>query len=559
MRPGAPAAAPPPRKPGVPQWVIPAAIVGVLAIVGIVVVASGGDDDEKSTGGTGVTTTVNGGSSTSSTTGPTTTFIMGPGEVLAEPADDVGPLPFTDPVVTDDNPTVVTTVPPSTTTTSVAGSTTTAPVTTVATGTTVAGETTIPTTVGGGGGQQPQTITPTPGDRPGLYGGTRNKYECDPEKMITFLEANPAKAAAWAGVQGILVSEIATYIRSLLPVTLLGDTRVTNYGFENGFAPARQVVLQYGTKVLVDDKGTPRARCYCGNPLGPPVLNPGPTTYTGKPWSGFNPTTIVVIIPANEPIDILILRDPTTLIISIGRPMDGGPDVDPPLPPPTTTVAPTTSPPTTSPPTTAAPATAPPTTEAPTTTVAPTTAPPTTEPPPAENIAKGSVTNVDASTTYTKDPTQDYSPPEAFDGDYTSSWFSAGDEDRTCVNPVNPGRSCSELVWENATETDVFIESLGIFNNVENPLLQTANKFGFNSVYVQVFALDGTRTFPADPNTDPAGVNFDLNGSGTDPNLDIPINVKGHRVVLLFEGHDDPTCGGISELEVRATPITGIV
>lgn len=544
--------APAPRR-GVPPWAIPAAIVAVLAIVLVVIVASGGDDDENAADdGTGVTATTVAGNSPTGTAAPTTTFLVGPGEVLAEPANDIGPIPFTDPVADPDLPAVSTTVAPSTTTTLVADTTTSS-------------DPSAPsTTVGGGGGTLPQAIPPVQGNVPGLYGGTNNDRVCDPEQMITFLEANPQKAAAWAGAQGIAVSEIATYIRTLTPVLLMSDTRLTNYGFQNGAATKRQVVLQAGTAVLVDRFGTPRARCLCGNPLGPPELNPGPTTtYTGKPWTGFSPTTIIVVVPADEPIDIIILRDPNTLVISVGRPVGtaGGSDVAP----PPTTVVPTTAPPTTTatatteaPPTTEVATTVPETTAAPTTLPETTVAPTTTAPPPASNIAAGS-TKVDASTVYTKDPSQDFSPSKAFDGRYDTSWFSAGVEDRNCVHPFDSAKTCSLLAWENQTETDVFIESIGIVNNEQNPLLQTANKFGFNSVYVQVFDLVGTRTYPADPNADAAGVNFSLNGAGLDPNLDIPINVRGYRVLLLFEGHDDPTCGGISELEIYASPIIGIV
>ena len=141
----------------------------------------------------------------------------------------------------------------------------------------------------------------------------------------------------------------------------------------------------------------------------------------------------------------------------------------------------------------------------------------------------------------------------------TTSWFSAGDADRTCVHPFNNTKSCSELTWENATEVDVFIENLVIKNNARHPALRTDNKFGFNSVLVQVFDLAGNQTFPL-PGSDPAAAFISLNGGGLDPSpLGVPINVKGYRVVLLFEGHDDPTCGGISELEIYASPIIGIV
>src|SRR4051794_25212904 len=46
------------------------------------------------------------------------------------------------------------------------------------------------------------------GSLPGLYGGTRDYATCDAEKLVTFLEQNPDKAAAWSSVLGIEVTEI---------------------------------------------------------------------------------------------------------------------------------------------------------------------------------------------------------------------------------------------------------------------------------------------------------------------------------------------------------------
>jgi hypothetical protein len=42
---------------------------------------------------------------------------------------------------------------------------------------------------------------------------------------------------------------------------------------------------------------------------------------------------------------------------------------------------------------------------------------------------------------------------------------------------------------------------------------------------------------------------IDLSGS-PDPNVNIQPNVVGDRIVLTFTGHEDPGCGGFSELQV---------
>jgi hypothetical protein len=84
---------------------------------------------------------------------------------------------------------------------------------------------------------------------------------------------------------------------------------VTNHGFANGVATPYQAVLQAGTAVLVDHYGTPRARCYCGNPLLP-ALHPAHPRYTGSYWPGFNSTTIIVVIIPPQPVTTLTLADP---------------------------------------------------------------------------------------------------------------------------------------------------------------------------------------------------------------------------------------------------------
>jgi serine/threonine protein kinase len=178
-----------------------------------------------------------------------------------------------------------------------------------------------------------QAVTSVTGNAPGLYGGTRNNASCDREQMITFLAANPVKGRAWAQVEGITPADIPDYIRSLTPVVLRYDTRVTNHGFTNGVALPYQSVLQAGTAVLVDRYGVPRARCYCGNPLLPPIPRPVTPTYTGPPWPAFQPTTIIIVVQSPQPIQVLTLADPNML--PFGRPVgtDGTSDGDaPPVP-----------------------------------------------------------------------------------------------------------------------------------------------------------------------------------------------------------------------------------
>jgi hypothetical protein len=148
------------------------------------------------------------------------------------------------------------------------------------------------------------------GNTPGLYGGTQQLSVCDAASMVAFLLANPAKAAAWAGVEGISASQIAAYVATLTDTVLRVDTRVTNHGFVNGAATTIQEVLQAGTAVLVDRFGVPRARCYCGNPLTPPVAVANPQ-YTGPNWSGFEPSQTEVIEPGPAVTTLVLIGIPT--------------------------------------------------------------------------------------------------------------------------------------------------------------------------------------------------------------------------------------------------------
>jgi hypothetical protein len=210
-------------------------------------------------------------------------------------------------------------------------------------------------------------ISAQSGGTPGLYGGTQDNSTCSPEGMIAFLEQETDHGRAWAEVQGIDPSQLRAYISRLTPAFLPGDTRVTNHGFRDGRATAFQAVLQAGTAVLVDDRGMPRARCACGNPLTPPTPVAAAPVYTGQAWPGFRPEAVTTIAPARQALDALVLTDIDTGE-TFRRPVgtDGGAD-GPVDSTPATTSAPTTAPPTTAPRTTSSPTTTP--TTAPATTL----------------------------------------------------------------------------------------------------------------------------------------------------------------------------------------------
>jgi hypothetical protein len=148
------------------------------------------------------------------------------------------------------------------------------------------------------------------GGAPGLYGGTRNAASCDVEKQIKALRADPAKNKAFASVARVAPSDVPAHLRSLTPVQLRIDTRVTNHGYRDGAATSYQAVLQTGTAVLIDDRGEPRVRCACGNPLTRPVAQQGTPRRTGDSWPSYNPSSVVAVSPAKQPVKSFVVYDP---------------------------------------------------------------------------------------------------------------------------------------------------------------------------------------------------------------------------------------------------------
>ncbi|WP_129305394.1 DUF6777 domain-containing protein [Streptomyces sp. L2] len=146
------------------------------------------------------------------------------------------------------------------------------------------------------------------GATPGLYGGTAHVAGCDVERQIGYLAADPAKGVAFAQGAGISPASVPGYLRGLTPVVLRADTRVTNHGYQDGRATEFQSLLQAGTAVLVDDRGVPRVRCACGNPLRPPTAHSGSAT-GGTGWSGYRPAEVVEVAPAPHAVTSITIVD----------------------------------------------------------------------------------------------------------------------------------------------------------------------------------------------------------------------------------------------------------
>ncbi|MFI9051049.1 DUF6777 domain-containing protein [Streptomyces sp. NPDC053427] len=228
----------------------------------------------------------------------------GAGEVFLQPAAAAGPDPFTKSTAKQSSP------PPTPTPSASSATPSGAP----------------PGTAGG---------TPTyQGSDPGLYGGSRNTTSCDVEQQIRFLKSDQAKARAFADTTGIDVGAVPSFLRSLTPVQLRRDTRVTNHGFKDGKATGFQSVLQAGTAVLVDSRGMPRVRCACGNPLQRPVPLSSRARTAGTAWPGYRASNTVAVQPATTEVRSFVLYDPETGQY-FRRPEGGDGNTDRWTPPPT--------------------------------------------------------------------------------------------------------------------------------------------------------------------------------------------------------------------------------
>ncbi|MFF0273508.1 DUF6777 domain-containing protein [Streptomyces sp. NPDC094447] len=144
------------------------------------------------------------------------------------------------------------------------------------------------------------------GSTPGLYGGTRAEGSCDVERQVAFLTADQDRTGAFAEAAGIPESNVSDWLRGLTPVVLRADTRVTNHGYRDGRANAFQSVLQTGTAVLVDQYGSPRVRCACGNPLRTPAAA-REGIHQGEPWDDFDPDRVIVVRPTTTVVTSLVI------------------------------------------------------------------------------------------------------------------------------------------------------------------------------------------------------------------------------------------------------------
>jgi hypothetical protein len=243
-------------------------------------------------------------------------------------------------------------------------------------------------------------------------------------------------------------------------------------------------VLQAGTAVLVDRNGVPRVKCACGNPLLGPSEVQGTIEYQGTKWTGFSATQVGLVVPAQDPVQTFVLKDPTSGA-TFGRPagLDAGPDVDATIDGVTTTT--------------------------------------TTPRQPSDITHQGQVS---ASSTF---PGGEFPARLSVDGNTRTSWFSSGPG----------GDGTTTYTWQGP---EAQLQSVKVVSNQNHPQFPTG--FGFGNVTLQIFNAAGAKVFEQ---------SSPLPGT-PDPDVIFQPNMAGNKIVLVFSGHEDPTCGGFSELQVVA-------
>ncbi len=173
---------------------------------------------------------------------------------------------------------------------------------------------------------------------PGLYGAQRGQSACDTTTLVNELDANPEKLEAFARALALQPSELLSTVSGMVAVVLRSDTLTVDHDFKDGDAVSRLAVLQAGTPVLVDGLGVPVIRCTSGSPLQNVAALPDDAVFEGDEWDDFAPESVITVLPADDPIEVLVVIDPATLepflrgIPTEEIPLDSPPvDIDLPL------------------------------------------------------------------------------------------------------------------------------------------------------------------------------------------------------------------------------------
>ncbi|MCI2418367.1 hypothetical protein MOQ72_13090 [Saccharopolyspora sp. K220] len=160
------------------------------------------------------------------------------------------------------------------------------------------------------------------GDTSGLFADNGDTPACDAQSLVSNLQADDAKAQAWAEVEGIKAADIPAFVKSLTPVVLRSDTSVTSHGYDAGKFVPYPAVLQAGTAVFIDGHGQPTVKCFNGNPLTKSDANQQ-GGYAGAGWAGFQPGSVTMIQPSSH-----VINEHSLVDVDTGGPVNrpGGPN-----------------------------------------------------------------------------------------------------------------------------------------------------------------------------------------------------------------------------------------
>ena len=155
------------------------------------------------------------------------------------------------------------------------------------------------------------SFEPVPGSEPRLYGRVDRQAPCDLDGLIDHFDNRNELTEVVAGVLDVSALQLSSFLRSYVAVATTRDTFVVDHRLVDGAAVPSPAVLEAGTTVLIDDLGLPRLRCGSASPLTQPDAEDlvGDAEPVGEPWAGFDPSRLVVVVRAPEPLTRLDLAE----------------------------------------------------------------------------------------------------------------------------------------------------------------------------------------------------------------------------------------------------------
>ena len=157
----------------------------------------------------------------------------------------------------------------------------------------------------------PNTAGSFPGNTPGLYGGTLNSLELRPRGDGGVPPGQPGEGGRVGRGARDRVADIPGYVAQLTPVILRSrhlchQPRLRERQGDHVALGAAGRHRGAGGRF-----GTPRVKCYCGNPLTP-AGTPSEPRFVGPTWPGFAGSNITVIQETTVVIETFTLVNPLT-------------------------------------------------------------------------------------------------------------------------------------------------------------------------------------------------------------------------------------------------------